>query len=110
VASAGRRRGDPGRPVALPRRKAKGVRHDRPWWVAALASWGLARFACLPPVSAYRRGDGARSLPQRKILQETITLTVFVPFVLLHMRQPWAWHYPGAALVLLGAIFSAFRG
>src|ERR671928_1386814 len=60
----------------------------RPWYVAALASWGIALFEYLLQVPANRIGYTRLSLPQLKILQEVITLTVFVPFVLVYMKQP----------------------
>lgn len=83
--------------------------HDRPWWVAALMSWGVALFEYLLQVPANRLGYGPLSLGQLKILQEVIALTVFVPFALLYMRQPWSWNYVGAALCLVGAVYFLFR-
>lgn len=83
--------------------------HDRPWWVAALVSWGVALFEYLLQVPANRLGYGPLSLGQLKILQEVIALTVFVPFALLYMRQPWSWNYVGAALCLVGAVYFLFR-
>jgi uncharacterized protein (DUF486 family) len=61
---------------------------DKPWIVAALISWGVALFEYLLQVPANRIGYTVLTLPQLKILQEVITLTVFVPFVLIYMREP----------------------
>jgi uncharacterized protein (DUF486 family) len=60
----------------------------RPWWVAAAASWGIALFEYLLQGPANRIGFAVRSLPQLKIMQEAITLAVFVPFAILYMKQP----------------------
>ena len=81
----------------------------RPWWVAALISWGIALFEYLLQVPANRIGYGPMTLPQLKILQEVITLGVFVPFVLCYMRQPLRWDYLWAALCMLGAVYFIFR-
>ena len=61
---------------------------DRPWYIAALVSWGIALFEYLLQVPANRIGYGALTLGQLKIVQEAITLTVFVPFAVIYMRQP----------------------
>lgn len=82
----------------------------RPWIVAALISWGIALFEYLLQVPANRIGAAAMSLPQLKILQEVITLTVFVPFVVFYMKQPLKWDYLWAALCILGAVYFMFRG
>ena len=82
----------------------------QPWWVAALASWGLALFEYLFQVPANRIGYTALSLPQLKILQEVITLTVFVPFAMLYMKQPFKTDYLYAAACILGAVYFIFRG
>lgn len=82
---------------------------DRPWWIAALASWGIALFEYLLQVPANRIGREQFSLPQLKILQEAITLTVFVPFVLFYMRQPLKLDYLWAGLCILGAVYFIFR-
>jgi uncharacterized protein (DUF486 family) len=82
---------------------------DRPWRVAALVSWGIALFEYLLQVPANRIGYTALSLPQLKILQEVITLAVFVPFAVLYMRQPLKLDYLWAALCLLGAVYFIFR-
>jgi uncharacterized protein (DUF486 family) len=82
---------------------------QKPWFVAALVSWGIALFEYMFQVPANRIGYTALSLPQLKILQEVITLTVFVPFVLLYMRQPLKLDYLWAALCLMGAVYFVFR-
>lgn len=81
----------------------------RPWIVAALASWGIALFEYLLQVPANRIGYTALTLPQLKIVQEVITLTVFVPFVIVYMRQPLKLDYLWASLCMLGAIYFIFR-
>jgi uncharacterized protein len=83
---------------------------DRPWWIAALVSWGIALFEYLLQVPANRIGYTAFSLAQLKILQEVITLAVFVPFAVLYMRQPVRLDFLWAALCLVGAVYFAFRG
>ncbi|MEN9775742.1 MAG: hypothetical protein RL322_2812 [Pseudomonadota bacterium] len=81
----------------------------RPWWIAALVSWGIALFEYLLQVPANRIGYGQFSLPQLKILQEVITLAVFVPFAILYMNQPVKLDYLWAALCMLGAVYFIFR-
>ena len=83
--------------------------NQKPWIVAALVSWGIALFEYLLQVPANRIGYTALTLPQLKILQEVITLTVFVPFVLIYMRQPLKLDYLWAALCMLGAVYFVFR-
>jgi uncharacterized protein (DUF486 family) len=83
--------------------------NQKPWIVAALVSWGIALFEYLLQVPANRIGYTVLSLPQLKILQEVITLTVFVPFVMLYMRQPLKLDYLWAALCMLGAVYFVFR-
>jgi len=82
---------------------------SRPWWIAALISWGIALFEYLLQVPANRIGYGTFSLAQLKILQEVITLAVFVPFALLYMGQPLKLDHLWAALCLVGAVYFAFR-
>ena len=82
---------------------------SKPWYVAALVSWSIALFEYLLQVPANRIGYGALSLSQLKILQEVITLSVFVPFVVLYMRQPLKLDYLWAGLCLLGAVYFMFR-
>lgn len=82
---------------------------SKPLIVAIAASWGLAFFEYLFQVPANRIGYGAMTLPQLKILQEVITLSVFVPFALLYMKVPLSWNYLWAGLCLMGAVFFIFR-
>lgn len=82
---------------------------NKPWYVAAFISWGIALFEYLLQVPANRVGYTALSLPQLKIIQEVVTLTVFVPFVLFYMRQPMKLDYLWAALCMLGAVYFVFR-
>lgn len=81
----------------------------RPWYIAALVSWGIALFEYLLQVPANRIGYTAMSLSQLKILQEVITLIVFMPFALYYMRQPVKLDYLWAALCLVGAVYFVFR-
>jgi hypothetical protein len=80
-----------------------------PWYIAALLSWGIALFEYLLQVPANRIGYTALDLGQLKILQEVITLAVFVPFAVLYMNQPLKLDYLYAALCLLGAVYFIFR-
>ncbi len=82
---------------------------DRPWFIAALASWGIALFEYMLQVPANRIGHQVLSVPQLKILQEAITLTVFVPFSVLYLREPVRSDYVWAALCVMGAVFFVFR-
>ena len=82
----------------------------RPWYVAAIVSWGIALFEYLLQVPANRIGFTVLTLPQLKILQEVITLAVFAPFAVLYMRQSLRLDHLWAALCLLGAVYFAFRG
>jgi uncharacterized protein (DUF486 family) len=82
----------------------------KPWWIAALASWGIALFEYLLQVPANRIGYTQMSLSQLKILQEAITLVVFVPFALLYMKQPVKLDYLWASLCIVGAVYFVFRG
>ncbi len=86
----------------------KHLQHQ-PWLVAALLSWGVALFEYLLQVPANRVGFQSLSLPQLKILQEVITLSVFVPFAVLYMQQPLKLDFLWAALCLLGAVYFIFR-
>ena len=79
------------------------------WYVAALVSWGIALFEYLLQVPANRIGATTFSLAQLKIMQEVITLLVFVPFVVLYMKQPLKLDYLWAALCMLGAVYFIFR-
>ena len=82
---------------------------SRPWWIAALVSWGIALFEYLLQVPANRIGYDFFSLAQLKIVQEVVTLAVFVPFAVLYMGQPLKLDYLWAALCLLGAVYFIFR-
>ena len=81
----------------------------RPWYVAAVVSWGIALFEYLLQVPANRIGYTALSLPQLKILQEVITLAVFAPFAVMYMKQQLRLDHLWAALCLVGAVYFAFR-
>ncbi len=83
---------------------------DRKWYIAALASWGIALFEYLVQVPANRIGYTALTIGQLKILQEVIALSVFVPFVYLYMKEPLSLNYLWAGICLLGAVFFIFRG
>ncbi len=87
------------------------LRHldTRAWYVAAILSWGLALFEYLFQVPANRIGFTALSLSQLKILQEAITLTIFVPFAMFYMGTPFKMDYVWAGLCLLGAVYFIFR-
>jgi uncharacterized protein (DUF486 family) len=82
---------------------------DRPWWIAALVSWGIALAEYLLQVPANRIGYTTYSVGQLKILQEVITLSVFVPFAVLYMKEPLRLDYLWAALCLVGAVYFIFR-
>jgi uncharacterized protein (DUF486 family) len=81
----------------------------KPWIIAAFVSWGIALFEYLLQVPANRIGYTTLSLPQLKILQEVITLSVFVPFAMFYMHQPLKLDYLWAALCILGAVYFIFR-
>jgi uncharacterized protein len=82
----------------------------RPWYVAATVSWGIALFEYLLQVPANRIGFTQLSLGQLKIMQEAITLSVFVPFAALYMKQPLKLDYLWASLCIVGAVYFVFRG
>jgi uncharacterized protein (DUF486 family) len=82
---------------------------SKPWYIAALLSWGIALFEYLLQVPANRIGYTSMTLSQLKILQEIITLTVFVPFAIIYMRQPFKLDFVWAGLCLLGAVYFMFR-
>ncbi len=84
--------------------------NTRAWYVAALASWGIALFEYLLQVPANRIGYTVLSLGQLKILQEVITIGVFVPFAIYYMKQPIKLDFLWAALCLMGAVYFVFRG
>lgn len=82
---------------------------SKPWIIAALVSWGIALFEYLLQVPANRIGYSMLSVGQLKIMQEAITLTVFVPFALFYLREPLKLDYLWSALCIMGAVFFAFR-
>lgn len=81
----------------------------KPWYIAALVSWGIALFEYLLQVPANRIGFATLSLPQLKVLQEVITLLVFVPFSILYMKNPLKLDFLWAGLCLMGAVYFVFR-
>ena len=81
----------------------------KPWYIAAFLSWGIAIFEYILQVPANRLGYTALTLGQLKILQEVITLSVFVPFAILYMQQPLKLDFLWAGLCLLGAVYFIFR-
>ena len=81
----------------------------KPWIVAALVSWGIAFFEYMLQVPGNRIGYAVLSVGQLKLLQEVITLTVFVPFALFYLREPLKLDYLWAALCILGAVYFVFR-
>jgi uncharacterized protein (DUF486 family) len=81
----------------------------KPWIVAALVSWGIALFEYLLQVPANRIGHAELSVGQLKILQEVITLAVFVPFSIFYMKEPLKLNYLWAALCMMGAVWFMFR-
>jgi len=84
--------------------------NSKPWIIAAMVSWGIALFEYLLQVPANRIGFTEFSVGQLKILQEVITLSVFVPFAIFYLRQPLKLDYLWAALCILGAVYFMFRG
>lgn len=83
--------------------------NDKPWIIAALVSWGIALFEYLLQVPANRIGYTVMSLPQLKILQEVITLLVFVPFAIFYMKTPIKLDFLWAGLCMVGAVYFVFR-
>jgi uncharacterized protein len=81
----------------------------KPWIFAAMASWGIAFFEYLLQVPANRIGRTTMDLGQLKMLQEVITLSVFVPFAFFYMKEPLRWNYLWAGLCLCGAVFFIFK-
>jgi uncharacterized protein (DUF486 family) len=82
---------------------------DKPWWIAALLSWGIALFEYLLQVPGNRIGFTTLSLAQLKIMQEVITLAVFIPFAVFYMHEPVKLDYLWAGLCLMGAVYFMFR-
>ncbi len=83
--------------------------NNKPWIIAALISWGIALVEYLFQVPANRIGFAVMSLAQLKMLQEVITLSVFVPFAVFYMQQPLKWDFLWAGLCLMGAVYFMFR-
>ena len=83
--------------------------YRKPWFIAALASWGIALFEYLPQVPGNRIGFSVFSVAQLKILQEVITLSVFVPFAVFYLKEPLKLDYLWAALCIMGAVYFVFR-
>jgi uncharacterized protein len=83
--------------------------NTRAWYIAALASWGIALFEYMLQVPANRIGYTTMSLGQLKMLQEAISITVFVPFAIFYMKQPLKLDYLWASLCILGAVYFMFR-
>lgn len=81
----------------------------KPWYLAAALSWGIALFEYMMQVPANRIGYRELTLPQLKIIQEVITLSVFIPFMLYYMKQPLRWDFLWAGLCLCGAVYFIFR-
>ncbi|MCS7304900.1 MAG: DMT family protein [Thermoguttaceae bacterium] len=86
----------------------KNLQHAK-WYIAALASWSIALFEYLLQVPANRIGYTQLTVAQLKIMQEVITLSVFVPFSLFYMQQPLKLDYLWAGLCLVGAVYFIFR-
>lgn len=84
--------------------------NNKPWIIAAFVSWGIALLEYMFQVPANRIGYTTLSVGQLKILQEVITLSVFVPFSVLYMKEPLKLDYLWAGLCLVGAVFFMFRG
>jgi uncharacterized protein (DUF486 family) len=86
--------------------------NDKPWYIAALVSWGIALFEYLIQVPANRIGhtQAQLSMAQLKILQEVVSLSVFVPVALFVLREPLRWDYVWAGLCIAAAVFFMFRG
>ena len=84
--------------------------NDKPWIIAAIISWGIALFEYLIQVPANRIGHQVMNLGQLKILQEVITLSIFVPFSIFYMKESLKQDYLWASLCIVGAAFFMFRG
>ena len=83
---------------------------SKAWYIAALVSWGIALCEYIIMVPANRIGFTVYTLPQLKIIQEVISLSVFIPFAMIFMGQPFKWDCVWAGLCLLGAVYFMFRG
>ena len=84
--------------------------NTKPWYLAAILSWLVALFEYLLQVPANRIGYRSLDLPQLKIIQEIITICIFIPFALYYMKQPWKTDYFYAFLCILGAVYFTFKG
>ena len=83
---------------------------NKPWIIAVLVSWGVAFFEYLVQVPANRIGhEGHLTLAQLKIIQEVITLSIFVPFSVIYMKEPLRWNYLWAGLCMVGAVYFMFK-
>jgi uncharacterized protein (DUF486 family) len=82
----------------------------KPWFIAALVSWGIAFFEYMLQVPANRIGYTVMNVGQLKILQEVITLSLFVPFAVFYLKEPLKLDYLWAGLCILGAVYCVFRG
>jgi hypothetical protein len=82
---------------------------QKPWYIAAFVSWGIALFEYLLQVPANRIGHQTLNLGELKMLQEVITLAVFVPFAWLYMKEPLRWNYLWAVVCLCGAVYFIFK-
>jgi len=82
---------------------------NKPWIIAAIVSWGIALFEYIIQVPANRIGYTVLSLPQLKILQESITLAIFVPFSIFYMGQEVKWNHYVAGVFILGAVYFIFK-
>ncbi len=83
--------------------------HQKPLWITIIASWGIALIEYCFQVPANRIGFTQLNLAQLKILQEVITLVIFVPFAVMYMQQPLKWDYLWAGLCMMGAVYFIFR-
>ncbi|MBN2886775.1 MAG: DMT family protein [Chromatiaceae bacterium] len=84
--------------------------NGKAWFIAAFVSWGIAFFEYLFQVPANRIGYSVLTVGELKVIQEVITLSVFVPFALFYLREPMKLDYLWAALCLVGAVYFMFRG
>ncbi len=85
------------------------TQQHQPLIIAIVLSWGIALIEYCFQVPANRIGNTQLSLAQLKILQEVITLVMFVPFAVLYMQQPLKWDYLWAGVCMLGAVYFMFR-
>lgn len=83
--------------------------NNKAWYIAAMLSWGIALFEYMLQVPANRIGHQSLTLAQLKLIQEVITLSVFVPFAIFYMNEGLKWNYLWAGLCLMGAVFFAFK-